>query len=328
MSDIPDLSDISATTVANRPPVRLSTWGRAVGRFIRQTPAVWGLALLAGLSDLAAVQLYDPNSVTLRSVILLLAVVGIAAEAGLVVAFTAFQQGRRLTLLDAFMTPVSQFGGLAGANYIPLTLFAALVLVAFLTSPILVRFPELGYGAAVAGILLGSWVQMWTFLSMCGVLIHHLPVGEAIALGWQTLRRRWGVALRLALLFGALDLLLWGAFLTAGAISYDSTFIYTVTPEMAEGNFLTGNSGPTAPGDYFAPDRPINGVLVTILKGRSLDWLSLALFLINRPDAGWWAIGATLFLLPWRIGLFTALYLAEIGPQVRLRDGLRSPAGR
>ncbi len=321
--------DVSPVTAPGRPPIHLITLGREAGRFVRQTPAVWGLALLAGLSDMAATLLYDPHSVALRSAILLLAVVGVAAEAGLIVAFTAFQQGKRLSFLDGFMTPISQFGGLAGANYIPLTLFAGLVLVVFLTSPILVRFPWLGYSAAGVGLVLGGLVQIWTFLSVCGVLVHHVTMGEAIALGWQTLRRRWGMVLRLAILFGALDLIVWGLLMTSGAVSYHSTFIYTVTPEMAEGNFLAGNSGPTAPGDYFAPDRPINAVLVTILKGRSLDLLSPSLFFINRPGVGWAAAGATILLLPWRIGMFTALYLAEVGPQVRLRDALRvSPAGR
>lgn len=92
--------------------------------------------------------------------------------------------------------------------------------------------------------------------------------GEAITHGWRITREHIGRVVRIVLPFIAIDLILVAALITVPAVTYESTFIYTITPEMAEYNQQTYGSGPTKPGDYFTLNRPSYGVLGATLKGR------------------------------------------------------------
>jgi hypothetical protein len=285
-------------------------------RFFRQAtqmtfrhPYIWLLVLLATVGDLWAALSFDPTTTDLPFSIVWFALLTFIAECGLIYAYAQFSQGKKSDFVDSFMSALAAIFPLLGAKGILLIIIAVFALVCMLLSSLMMQNVVATAILAAFTLPLLLFFQGLTFFTLCGILLHHHGLGEALPRGWQIFRGNLRRITLLVLPFIIIDLISLASMAATQVVTYRSTFIYEVTLEMADVNERIGTGGPIESGEYFSLGRPFSGFLATVLKVRGADLWSLPLFAIYNKTAGSIIVAMGALLLPLRVSVLSSLYM-------------------
>jgi hypothetical protein len=301
--------------------VQITERFRQALNLIFKSPYVLLLALLAVVSDIWAVWAYDPHGTTMPLGTFILALLSLLAEAGLIYAFAQQIRGQTSSLIDALVAPMYYLAKILVSKLVILIILALYLLLFFLLAIFPESMPILGWVLVVPLLALLIVLQLWTFFTLCEILIREHGVGEALPRGWRFLVEHRGQLLRLVVVFLAIDLAVLLAFIVLGGLSFESVFEYSVTEEMAKLHTLTG-SGPAEAGTYFSIGRLVSGFLASALKARGTDLLSLSIFGLGNRALGLIAAVAGALLLLLRIPILTQFYLELSGPFEKVSDDM------
>jgi hypothetical protein len=284
---------------------------------IRARPYVWYLALLAVLGDLWAVSTYDPHSIQISIGIFGFALIALVAEAGLIHSFIQYVQGKPGSFVDSLMTAITFPLQILGTKAILLIVPAIYFVVLMLTSIVVLQSIVMVLIAVILALLILLFVQVWTVFTFCGVFSQGFSIGGAVVHGWRILwEHKWRVTWYIVL-FVVVDLVLTALLVGVGAVTFESAFIYTVTPEMAEIDPITG-ARIVKPGDHLVLNRPIYGYLAAIFRGRGVDLLSVPLYFSKNMVAGLVVVVLGIPLLLLRIAVLTLVYFDLAEPTLEL----------
>jgi len=273
-------------------------------------PYIWALALIAVLGDLWAILDYNPNSPNFSDLIIWVGILTFFAETSVLSALILHAQSTPCSFIDAIMTSISSlsaFGAKAVMMVIP-SLF--LVLFVILSTPLHVIFDDILFPILFTILLVPLLVmmQIWTPFTTCGIIVQQYSMSEAMTHALRIIWRKKKTLFQIALLILIIDAGLIFILYWTGGISFESAFIYTVTEEMAKNNvqFMTGS--PAEAGEYFAINRPIAGLLATVLKTRGVDLLSITTYIINKKLIGLATVVVAMAALLVRISVLTSAY--------------------
>lgn len=273
-------------------------------------------AFLALLGDVWALLTYTPYSVASSCWLIFFFLLTFIAELALFYSNFFVLEGKPESLLDSWMTGVAFMPNLLLARVIISILPASAIAVALISTPIIENSPSglfLNILLITAALLFS---QLVTFFTCAEVLIRDIPAGEAISRGINLVwTHKKHLAVRM-LPFILVDLVLLGALFSSGAITHDSMFIWRVTPEMARAARFAGLDNPrlTRAGDYFVMNRPEQAYLLTLLKDRGAELLSLAYPMTANIPIGLAAILVSYPLLLLRMAVLTRCYREFIHP--------------
>jgi hypothetical protein len=157
-----------------------------------------------------------------------------------------------------------------------------------------------------------------TVIAFILIFSKELSIGESISQAGWIFRQNLGRYALISLPFLIIEGLLIVILLLNASITYDSAFIYTVTPEMADyvqqfAN-MSGFGSPrfSQPGDYFIINRPLNGLITAVFKTRGPDLLSPFLFTVNNEKAAYLILAVNFFLIPVRLGILSKFCLKKL----------------
>lgn len=279
-------------------------------RLLWENPYIWLLVFLAILGDAWALLNYDPYSPTFPNLILLVAIYTFVLETGVLYALLRHANDKPCSFVDALMTAITSFGTLAGKvvlSIIPAIFFAMFI---FFSGLLRVFLEDITITILFSILLMPLlWLlQVWTPFTSAGILVQHYSIAEAISHAWGLIVSHRKTIIQVALVFIIVDLLVIAALFFAGGISYESAFIYTVTEEMAEANRENLTGGSTTPGDYFAINRPVAGLLTASLRSRGIDLLTIPTFFVDKKMQGFILLVVSAVFLPVRLSVLSLVY--------------------
>lgn len=279
-------------------------------QLVKRHPYIWALAFIAVWGDLWAIMDYKPHSANLSHLIIWVGIFTFYAETSVLSAFVLHVQKLPSSFVDAIMTALSSlsaFGAKAVMMVIP-SLF--LVIFVIFSSPLHVIFDDIMFPILFVLFLMPIMVllQIWTPFTSCGIIVQQYSMSEAMTHGLRIIWRNKKSIVQIASLFFVVDILLMVILYWVGGISFESTFIYTVTEEMAKTNVQFKTGSPIEPGNYFAINRPIAGLMATSLKARGVDLLSIPMYFINKRMIGIVTVVVAMAFLPIRLSVLVNAY--------------------
>ncbi len=279
-------------------------------RLVWDHPYVWLLVLLAVLGDLWAILDYNPNSPNLSHLIIWVSLFTFIAETGVIYALVRHDKGETSSFVDAIMSAVTSLGTLGAKAVMMIIPAFFFVLFAILSSPLHVIFEDIQFPILFAILLLPLLflMQIWTPFTSCGLLIQQYSVSESMTHAWRIIWSKKKTLMQIAFVFILIDIFLIFMLYQVGGISFRSAFIYTVTEEMARMNVQFETGGHVLPGEYFAINRPIAGLMATILKARGIDLLSIPTYFIDKKLIGMVTVFVSMILLPLRLSVLAIAY--------------------
>lgn len=301
--------------------MKIVTFIRKSATILRQNPYLWLLALIAIVSDVGAVFSYDPSQIHFPTHLLWMLPLSLIAEVGLIYAFIQHTQGKTSTFVDSFMMSVTSLPRVLPLKAVILLAPALFSMLIYITAGLSAQNTIVQVIIITLALLLLLIVQIWTIFALCSSFFQEYSIGEAMTQAWHTLWGHKAKIMQMALPFLVVDLLLISLLVVTGAVSYDSTFLYTVTDEMAQQNVnmvqtgqRTNAPGPTEAGKYFRINRVMNGYGAALLRARGVKLLSIPMFFVDNRAIGLIAVAIGMVLIPLRISVWTLTYLELAEP--------------
>ncbi|MAT41666.1 MAG: hypothetical protein CL609_04940 [Anaerolineaceae bacterium] len=300
-------------------PQKKQTNFPSILRFFFLHPLTWILAALAILGDTTALfQFRSMFPPLLTGRILLFLLLTLFAESTLLFTLTQYFAGSKNNLIDAIMSPLTLLPKLFLTKMLLLIPSALLILLFLILSPL--------FEGSILSIVLFSVfalpflfsLNIVTVIAFILIFSKELSIGEAISQAGWIFRQNFGRFALISLPFLIIEGFLLFFLLFNASITYDSAFIYTVTPEMADyvqqfAN-MSGFGSPrfSQPGDYFIINRPLNGLVTTVFKTRGPDLLSPFMFTVNNEKAAYLILAVNFFLIPIRLGILSYFCLKKL----------------
>ena len=282
-------------------------------------PLTWILTAITLLGDRTALfQFRSMVPPLLTSNILLYLLLTLFAESALLFILTQRYAGIKISFVDMVMSPLTLLPKLFFAKMLLLIPSALLILVYLILSPVFEGSILSISLFVVFSLPVHLTLNIVTLIAFILIFSKELSVGESISQAGWIFRQNFGRYAMMSLPFLAFEGLLVAILVFNSSITYDSAFIYTVTPEMADyvQQFANmsgfGNPRFSQPGDYFIVNRPLNGMITAVFKTRGADLLSPFLFTVNNQKAAYLVLGVNFFLIPIRMGFLSKFCLNEL----------------